>query len=590
MINYALKKQNKPKETGPRTWIAVILLAVFACLNIFSMLQESPTSDETPHLTAGYSYLLTGDYRLNPEHPPLIKLLAALPLLALNLDFNKDHPSWFKGEEWSFGEEFMYNNKTSVRTIIFLGRLPIVLIAVLLGLLVFKWSKELYGENAGLLALLFYVFSPNIIANSHLVTFDIGITFFTLLSLYGFYHFLIYPSNRNILFSGLALGLALSTKFSAINIFPMYLLLGLIYFIKEKKAVSLAKYLTAFCLLLLISVSVILIIYRITNIGHYFDGLKFISGIVSKTGMPAFLLGKYSSTGWWYYFIVAFLLKTQLPLTIFIIATLIYSIIKKKMTTREYFLLIPAALFFAVASIGKMQLGIRYILPVYPFIFILAGKIVNINAKKPLKYFCIALTLWYILSALIVFPHYLSYFNELSGGPKNGYKYLIDSNVDWGQDLPGLKKLLEKEGNPEIILSFFGSAAPGSYGIEYQDFYSYNASGRNEAHINSLYPVKELFAISANTLQCLFFSDKSTFNWLKKRTPVAFIGNSIFVYDITADAYTHLILGICYLNNRFTEKAEREFKRASIIAPDMAEPKQYLEIIDKQTGKSDNVR
>jgi hypothetical protein len=169
------------------------------------------------------------------------------------------------------------------------------------------------------------------------------------------------------------------------------------------------------------------------------------------------------------------------------------------------------------------------------------------------------------------------------GGSRNGYKYLIDSNVDWGQDLPGLRDYLEREGNPEIVLSFFGTAAPRTYGIEYQDFYSFNRSGRPERHVNSLSPAREVFVISANALQCLYFPDKRTFDWLKQREPAAVIGHSLFVYDITHDTESHFRLGVMYLSGNVLAKAERQFRRVLAISPDNQRAKDYLELLARQS-------
>ena len=191
----------------------------------------------------------------------------------------------------------------------------------------------------------------------------------------------------------------------------------------------------------------------------------------------------------------------------------------------------------------------------------------------------IALLLGYFITPIRIFPHYLPYFNVLAGGPENGYKLMIDSNLDWGQDLPGLKDYLEKEGNPEVILSFFGTASPERYGIKYQNFFSYNASGRKEEHINSLNPSRELFVISANSLQCLYYPDKNIFDWLKEGKPGKVIGHTLFIYDITNDYRSHMKFGIIYLSAKLYRKAERELKRALLIKPGDSRAKQYLEHI-----------
>ncbi|MDA7857890.1 hypothetical protein N9A72_00150, partial [bacterium] len=140
-----------------------LLVAVFFTLIavqvILSMRQKSATFDEGAHLSAGYSYLKTGDFRLNKEHPPLIKMLASIPLFFLNLDFPYEKHSWIRGNEWEFSDLFIYHNRTSAEKILFLGRIPILILSLILGFFVFQWSKELYGLKSGLFALFLYTFS-----------------------------------------------------------------------------------------------------------------------------------------------------------------------------------------------------------------------------------------------------------------------------------------------------------------------------------------------------------------------------------------------------------------------------------------------
>jgi len=184
-------------------------------------------------------------------------------------------------------------------------------------------------------------------------------------------------------------------------------------------------------------------------------------------------------------------------------------------------------------------------------------------------------------------PHYLAYFNELVGGSKNGYEYLLDSNLDWGQDLPSLANFLDRSGRPEVVLSYFGTASPRTYGITYQDFFSYNRSGRREEHLNSLAPRREVFVISANLLQCLFVADKHYYDWLKRKRPIATPGHSLFVYDITDDGDTHLRLGLIYLGFNLLAKAEREFQRALAIDPASKQAMGYLEVVRQRiAGRS----
>ncbi|MEK7596045.1 MAG: hypothetical protein AAB564_00620, partial [Patescibacteria group bacterium] len=159
--------------------IAGFLLALMFVLMFFSAWNESATMDELAHIPAGYSYLTQKDYRLNPEHPPLIKDLAALPLLFLNINFPADHSSWKNdvNGQWSFGSVFLYESGNDADKIIRLARLPIMLLTILFGWLFFRWIRRRYGDQTGLLALFFFVFSPTFIAHGRYVTTDIAAAF-----------------------------------------------------------------------------------------------------------------------------------------------------------------------------------------------------------------------------------------------------------------------------------------------------------------------------------------------------------------------------------------------------------------------------
>src|SRR3989338_3654153 len=154
--------------------IVASLLLIMLILSLASMVQKSVTSDEVAHLPAGYSYLKTNDFRMNPEHPPLVKILSGIFLLPLNLVINVENEAWENSWQWVFGQDFIYKWNTNTDQLLFFGRLPIVLLSLLLGYFVYLFAKKLYGVKAGLFALFLYVFSPNILAHSQLVTTDLG--------------------------------------------------------------------------------------------------------------------------------------------------------------------------------------------------------------------------------------------------------------------------------------------------------------------------------------------------------------------------------------------------------------------------------
>jgi len=185
-------------------WLVVAtLLILFFGMSVYSMSLKSITNDELTHITSGYSYLKSFDFRMNPEHPPLMKLLAGFPLLFLDPVFPTDHPSWVEGKQWVFGAQFLYFQNDNTDQLIFWARLPMVLIGLLLGFFIFLFAKDLYGKNAGYLALFLYSFSPNFLAHTRLVTTDVGLACFSLMTVYFLYKYLIKKDTGSVWWAGL---------------------------------------------------------------------------------------------------------------------------------------------------------------------------------------------------------------------------------------------------------------------------------------------------------------------------------------------------------------------------------------------------
>ena len=559
--------------------VPFVFILAFVVATISANIASTPTMDEFAHLPAGYVYIKKGDFSLYHKNPPLIKMMSALPLTVLSpeIDFQW---KWDRKNDWTpwiFGKYFMENNRAAYEDIFFWGRIPILLLSLLLAYFVYRWAHRLYGKKSALLALFLYLFSPNIIAHSSLATIDIGASLFILVSMYIFLAFLKAPNQKRLLFSGLVLGFAQLSKFTAIFLFIMFPLCGMLFMIWKKKYEE-----SPFLLQLTekvrlsgwkaLSVSILLIYLlglAVLNAGYGFEGsfkqlgdYQFESTFfqnLGKSGLsflpvplpheylagfddqkndvefgefPNFFMGKWSEKGWWYYLPFAFIVKTPLALSLFLLFLFFSYLFKKEqIKIDEIFLIIPILLlFFVFAFLSNLNTGIRYLLPLFPFLFILMSRILREESEEgQIKTAMIILLAgWYAYSSLSVFPHYLSHFNELVGGPKNGYKYLIDSNIDWGQDLKGLKKYMDQKGIKHIKLAYFGSVDPEIYGISYE--------------IPKGYPERGIYAISANYLQGLPYPviygkrmiefEKGYFSWLKHYQPVTNIGNSIFIFNL----------------------------------------------------------
>src|SRR3989344_9312880 len=207
----------------------LILLAVTFLLPFFSAQNFSPANDEITHLPSGYSYWKTGQITLNPQHPPFVKLISSFPLLFMDLKFDSQDPDLsgpFKNE-WIFGRKFLVSN--DVDRLLFWGRLPVVLLSVLLGFYIFRWASEIFSPKAGLLSLFIYAFMPNIIAHAQFVTTDLALALFSFVTFYYLWKFFKTNLNKHLIYSGLFLGLALSSKFSAVLFLPVVLFLVFVY-------------------------------------------------------------------------------------------------------------------------------------------------------------------------------------------------------------------------------------------------------------------------------------------------------------------------------------------------------------------------
>ncbi|MBI4056067.1 MAG: hypothetical protein HY399_00780, partial [Elusimicrobia bacterium] len=198
----------------------------------------------------------------------------------------------------------------------------------------------------------------------------------------------------------------------------------------------------------------------------------------------------------------------------------------------------PLLAYFAVSLSSKVQIGYRHILPIFPFFIILAGLFAGwlFSQKGYAKVFVLFLAAWQLGSVCSVGPHYLSYFNESIGGSRRGYRYLVDSNLDWGQALQSLAQELRSWGNPPIYFSYFGSADPAAYGVKYVPLLP--VSNVEDRKVQRVFPARSsrlLLAVSATNLQAAYWSDKAVWEWLKRRKPVKQIGYAIFLYDLTGD-------------------------------------------------------
>ncbi|MCD6550391.1 glycosyltransferase family 39 protein [bacterium] len=583
--------------------VATILLIILFVTAFTSSLGDSTTMDELAHIPAGYSYLIRKDFRINPEHPPLVKDLAALPLLCLGLNFpSENHPAW-KGinEQWWLGAEFLYHAGNNIEEILFWSRLPMILILVFLGFFLFMWTKELGGNIAGLLVLTIFSFSPTFIAHGRLVTTDVAAALGVVMGSYFWIRFLKNPSWKNILWTGIIFGIVMLFKFSLILLVPFFGIITIIFaFLKTKSKkpretiMEIARYTVLALIVMAIGVTFIIwpvyklhilnyppskqlsdteyilssspmptmkniCIWMAKNpllrpLAHYLLGLLMATQRTAA-GNTVYFLGMISASGWRYYFPVVYLLKVPLGFHILTLIALcwIAYLIKKPFWEKplfrienwiqshfsEFSMIIFILIYWTTSVAGHLNIGVRHILPSFPFIFMLVSLaivyLINTIPQPKRKYvWSIILILlgWIIVSSLSAWPYYISYFNEIGGGIKNGYKYVVDSNYDWGQDMKRLKIWLEKNKINKIYVDYFGGSDAKYYlGDKYRKW---------EGTTNpDQFPKGNYLAVSATLLQGGrgfpvhgFNQPTGYYRWLDKYKPIARAGTSIFIYYI----------------------------------------------------------
>ena len=574
-------------------WV-FLLLGAFAAQAITSMAQKSVTFDETAHLPAGYTYLKTGDYRMNAEHPPLAKMIAAFPLMFLKIDGAFQSDGWQKGDEWDYGWEFLFRGRNDANTVFFCGRLSMVILSLGLGLLIFFWARKLYGNAAGLFALALFAFCPNIIAHGMLTNTDVPIAFFFLLTLFCFDRALRRLTALNALLAGLAFGLALLTKFTAPLLLPIMAVVAVVRVLDRRplefgfwaKAAGVAETWRKKVIALVILFAVALpLAYGVLWAGYRFRFSAFSGGenralpfsrpdIVSQTGLfgflrdnrllpqaylegfqyvratagrGSFLDGRTNADpsnperveAWPQYFIMTSLYKTPVPMLIFFVVAVGGAWWWSRKTWRQEAPLVAAFLiYFGVAVVWNMNIGHRHILPIIPLAFIFVSKIATrLRMRHALDTNIIrgifaALLIWYAYGAISIYPNYLAYFNEIAGGPEHGPEHLTDSNIDWGQDLILLKKYMDEHHIKEIHLDYFGSADPRYYGIKFKVFSMFPQVAFRDmpTTLESGIARDDYIAISVTNLEETYFHVAGRYKEFREQPPLAKIGYSIYIY------------------------------------------------------------
>jgi hypothetical protein len=530
--------------------IVLILFVVFSAQVLFLIQDKSPTTDEVSfHNVNGYVYLKTRDYRMSPATPAFVRQWMALPWFFFSPQLDLDHPSWKEADTVPFAVHFFYKvNRGIADLLLYSSRFMIYLLGLLLGLFVYRWSKKLYGNGAALFSLGLFVFSPTVVAHSALATVDVGIALFYFLTFFFLYEDL---ENQKKVFSwkaALCFGLALSTKYTAVLLFPVLLLILL-------KKQGLTKGILQFIKFSLLAFFIVWATYLfefkpfLENVPRSGEKLQILSQWVSNltagnqqlvesfkewvftvpVPMPTWVLGllgilkshraeysHYVMGVWtegsvWYHYLFSFGIKVTLAFLAAILLRVFFFWRKGSHLRRaDAYLFLPVLVLVAVSFFDTTGVGIRYFLPLFPFLFVWLGAL---WLQRPRAIAAVLLVLHAGL-ALIQFPNYIPYFNALAGGPHGGYRYVRGSDVDWGQEVKNLGKYIKEKDITRIKTYLFGTRDEDFYEIPHVDV------SKSEWQK----PRNEIYAISA------FHVDR--FKWTSQTEPTDRIGNAIFIYDL----------------------------------------------------------
>jgi hypothetical protein len=609
----------------------VLLLLVFLGELTFSIRQQSLSWDEGDHIFAGYMSWKKADFGINPEHPPLVKALAAIPLLPMHLKAPDPKVfGFFKDEAYSDGRDFIFGNggEAGADRIIFRARMAAATLSLLLGLLVFLAAREMFGDGAALFALALVVFEPNMIAHGAYVTTDMGISCFIFASIYAFYRYVKAPSVSRLIVLGLVSGLALASKHSGVLLLPFGLALVITEILwpspetrtnKTKVALRLTG---AFLAASAIAIVVLWAFYGFRyaarpggmqlspSLAEYARGVKgverhvylalarwhilpesYLYGMVDvrliSDSFSTYIFGKVYAKGVWFYFPAAFIIKsTAAFMGLLLLAGFAIATGKFRARREIFFLTIPPVLYLLIATGTGLNIGARHILPMYPFLSVLIGGAALALARwdRRWAYVVGVLLAWHVVSSARAYPDDLAYSNEFWGGPANTYKYLTDSNTDWGQQLKAVKKYLDNRGVKDCWFAYFvePSIHFSAYGIPCKPLPTAD-SGWTDYQIDTPQTITGTLLISAGTLTGYEWGSNvlNPYREFQKLKPVAFIQDGVFVYDGTFDMRFASALGHVTRARDFTAAGQLasslvEAQTAVAIDPDELQAQMVL--------------
>ncbi len=580
-----------------RHWsVAVLLLLVFFAQLAFSARQLSLTSDEPPNLGAGYTYLVTGEtwHISSLGQPPLPFAWAALPVVLGNPDVPLQTLQNWHAFPLPPYLRALFPLLGPAEQLEVAGRVPMMLLGLVLASLVFRWAADLFGPRGGILALALMVFDPTMVAHTPLATGDLAVT------LVGFAMFFISwrwagamaegarehfrgisresraclswcrPDLWWDIAIGLLAGITMASKITGFVWLGLVLAImaGVMVAKRAENGIGRPSRPLLRDLGIVVGRSVIigaiafLVLWGVygfrigpVRVGPYllplpapdhWEGL--IRQMERSSTRMLYLAGEAGVGGWWWYFPFAFLIKNPVPLLLIWGGAFVVSLracrysaaLRSSLRASDFlFLLGFPVVYAALAICSDFNIGYRHLLPIHPFLYVFAAQWVSVGILKVRhtsrawgkRALWLALWVWYIVGTVRVFPHYLAYFNEMVGGPSNGYRYLVDSNLDWGQSFKTLRKALDHlEIRPPLRVGYQWYAGPELYGIEYSripplgDDFSVVFSPRFD-------PPPGTYVLGATLLQ-RGSGDLEQYEWFRHHTPIAQPGYALFVFRV----------------------------------------------------------
>lgn len=492
-----------------------LLLVIYGLELFFSVRTESQTFDEPAHLYAGYSYWMRHDFGINPEHPPLVKLVASLPLLVEKPAYPEPVNIFFRGQSAMGGVQLLGSPGSGV--LLNHARTVVSVFGFALALLIAFAGREMFGDFAALFALTLFVFDPLMVGHGPLIGTDVGATCCIFATVYAFYRYVKRPSMLRLAVCAVAAGLALAAKHSAILVLPILFVLAAVEVAlyrpvdhadaqadkgRRRLALRLAG---ALLTIFVVAITMLWGFYGfryaarpggapmspptaafLASLHHpmeakaigfaekhhllpeaYLYGLTDVT-ILSRDGRVMNLFGKMYPQGRWFYFPSAFLIKMTIGFLALLLVVLFSNALWRRELRREVlFLVLPPALYLAVALTSKVNIGIRHIMPVMPFLILLvaAGAVVLARRSRGWMWAVSILLALHVASSLHALPNDLPYSNEFFGGPSKTYRVLADSNVGWGGGLKALNAELTRRHITDCWLAYSAWPKPASFGI-----------------------------------------------------------------------------------------------------------------------------